>query len=86
MNKEDIQKQLKSYISTTKTIKKLREQKNYGYKSLINMYQWVLNVSASLLKDYKAKNQKLFYQTIKDSNFIDDLKEASDYNIKNVPK
>jgi len=86
MNKEDIQKQLKSYISTTKTIKKLREQKNYGYKSLVNMYQWVLNVSASLLKDYKAKDQKLFYQTIKESNFIDDLKEASDYNIKNVPR
>jgi len=86
MNKEDIQKQLKSYISTTKTIKKLREQKNYGYKSLVNMYQWVLNVSASLLKDYKAKDQKLFYQTIKESNFLDDLKEASDYNIKNVPR
>jgi len=86
MNKEDIQKQLKSYISTTKTIKKLREQKNYGYKSLVNMYQWVLNVSASLLKDYKAKDQKLFYQTIKESNFIDDLKKANDYNIKNVPR
>ena len=86
MNKEDIQKQLKSYISTTKTIKNLSEKKEYGYKSLINMYRWVLNVSASLLKDYKNKDEKLFYQTIKDSNFIDDLKEASDYNIKNVPR
>ena len=86
MNKEDIQKQLKSYISTTKTIKNLSEKKEYGYKSLVSMYRWVLNVSASLLKDYKNKDEKLFYQTIKESNFIDDLKDATDYNIKNVPR
>jgi hypothetical protein len=83
MNKETIQKQLKSYINTTKTIKNLREKKEYGYKSLVNMYTWVLNVSASLLKDYKNKDQKLFYETIKEFNFIDELKKASDYNVNN---
>lgn len=86
IDKQDIKKQLKSYINTTKTIKTLREQKKYGYKSLVNMYSWVLNVSASLLRDYKNKDQKLFYETIKEFNFIDQLKEASDYNIKNVYK
>jgi len=86
MNKEIIQKQLKSYINTTKTIKNLREKKEYGYKSLVNMYTWVLNVSASLLRDYKNKDQKLFYETIKEFNFIDQLKEASDYNVENYFK
>ena len=83
MNKEIIQTQLKKYISNTNIIRKLRAEKKEGYKSLVNMYQWVLNLSASLLKDYKDKDEKLFFETVKEFNFIDQLQDANQYNIKN---
>jgi hypothetical protein len=86
MNKEIIQTQLKKYIGNTNIIKKLRAEKKEGYKSLINMYQWVLNLSASLLKDYKNKDEKLFYETVKEFNFLDELEQANQYNIKNNKK
>jgi len=81
MNKEIIQTQLKKYISNTNIIRKLRAEKKEGYKSLVNMYQWVLNLSASLLKDYKDKDEKLFFETIKEFNFIDQLQDANFYNV-----
>ena len=81
MNKEIIQTQLKKYISNTNIIRKLRAEKKEGYKSLVNMYQWVLNLSASLLKDYKDKDEKLFFETIKEFNFIDQLQDANSYNV-----
>ena len=80
-DKLDIEKQLKSYINTTKTIRKLRAEKKEGYKSLVNMYQWVLNVSSGLLKHYKTKNEKLFFDTVKEFNFIDQLQDANSYNV-----
>jgi hypothetical protein len=43
------------------------------------MYQWVLNLSASLLKDYKNKDEKLFYETVKEFNFLDELEQANQY-------
>ena len=86
MNKEIIQKQLKEYISSTNIIRKLRAEKKEGYKSLVNMYQWVLNLSASLLKDYKNKDEKLFFETIKEFNFIDKLEDANSYNISQYDK
>jgi len=81
MNKEIIQTQLKKYISNTNIIRKLRAEKKEGYKSLVNMYQWVLNLSASLLKDYKDKDEKLFFETVKEFNFIDQLQDANSYNV-----
>jgi hypothetical protein len=81
MNKEIIQTQLKKYISNTNIIRKLRAEKKEGYKSLVNMYQWVLNLSASLLKDYKDKDEKLFFETVKEFNFIDQLQDANFYNV-----
>jgi len=82
-DKLDIEKQLKSYISSTKTIQKLRTEKKEGYKTLVNMYQWVLNVSSGLLKHYKDKNEQLFFDVVKEFNFIDQLEQANLYNIKN---
>ena len=82
-DKLDIEKQLKSYINNTKIIKKLRDEKKEGYKSLINMYQWVLNVSSGLLKHYKNKDEDLFFDTVKEFNFLDELEQANQYNIKN---
>jgi len=81
MNKEIIQTQLKKYISNTNIIRKLRAEKKEGYKSLVNMYQWVLNLSASLLKDYKDKDEKLFFETVKEFNLIDQLQDANSYNV-----
>jgi hypothetical protein len=85
-DKLDIEKQLKSYINNTKIIKKLRDEKKEGYKSLINMYQWVLNVSSGLLKHYKNKDEDLFFDTVKEFNFLDELEQANQYNIKNNKK
>ena len=85
-DKLDIEKQLKSYINNTKIIKKLRDEKKEGYKSLINMYQWVLNVSSGLLKHYKNKDENLFFDTVKEFNFLDELEQANQYNIKNNKK